>query len=389
MWADNSKYSVGSGSSSLEPYRVAFMLPRLSRYGGAERFAWNLARYIASFPDYEVHFICARQESEAPENVRVRVVGRKGGLKSIKILWFAFAAEMERRKGMFDLSFSLGKTWNQDILRLSGGPLPVFWRLSRQAYSPGWSRRWKMFKRRISPANHLINLIERRQMRCSKNFVAVSHKLVDWICEAYPEFARESVHIIYNKPQLDSFKPFAFEQKKILRTQFGLPQTQVYIGTAGTNFALKGIGCLIRALPYLPEDHHLLVAGGRSPGRYKKLAKILGVGGRVHFLGRVRDMAAFYNCCDVFVLASFYDACSNAVLEALSCGVPVLSTANNGSSYFLHPHNVLADPKDYTTLASSIQRLVEKEYEGFHWPESIQAGLNHYKDLIDSVLEKG
>lgn len=353
-----------------------------------ERFAWSLAEYLAEFPEYEVHFICARQETEAPTRVRVHKVKRRGLCKSGKILWFAFAAERERKKGNFDVAISMGKTWKQDILRLSGGPLPVFWRLSSRAYPRGIARKWKMFRRRIAPANFLIRVIERHQLNNTKSFVAVSHKLLDWMKEAYPDFDASAARVIYNKPDLNSFKPLSYPQRLSLRENWGLSKANIYIGTAGTNFALKGVGCLVRALPELPVNYHLLVAGGRNPIRYKKMAENLKVLDRVHFWGRVEEMPRFYYCCDVFVLPSFYDACSNAVLEALSCGVPTLSTECNGSSYFLDAENVLVDPRDIESMTGSIKRLAGKGGgTGFSWPVHVRAGFIYYKKLIEELIE--
>ncbi|MFP4167361.1 MAG: glycosyltransferase family 4 protein [Desulfonatronovibrionaceae bacterium] len=375
-------------ASDFGTIHIALFLPRLSKYGGVERFAWGLAEYLAGFQGYSVHIICARQETEPPCEVTVHEVGRLGVFRSLKILWFAFAAERVRREGGFDLSIGLGKTWNQDILRLSGGPLPVFWRLSSRAYSAGFTRRWKMFRRRLSPANLLIRIIERHQLQSTPHFVAVSHKLLEWMREAYPQFDTSVARVIYNKPDLSSFRPVTSKERIAARKEWGLDSDKTYIGTAGTNFALKGVGCLIRTLPELPSDYELLVAGGRKQGRYKRMANNLGVVDRVHFLGRVQDMQRFYHCCHVFVLASFYDACSNAVLEALSSGVPTLSTADNGSSFFLDPEDVIVDPRDTATLAKSIAHAVDKEEAGFSWPEEIRAGFAYYKELIDWVLKE-
>jgi UDP-glucose:(heptosyl)LPS alpha-1,3-glucosyltransferase len=375
-------------SDSNGIFRIALILPRLGKYGGVERFAWSLAEYLAEFPEYEVHFICARQETEAPAGVMVHNVKRRGLCRSGKILWFAFAAERERKKGNFDVAISMGKTWKQDILRLSGGPLPVFWRLSSRAYPRGIARKWKMFRRRIAPANLLIKIIERHQLHNSKCFVAVSHKLLVWMKEAYPDFDTSSARVIYNKPELDSFRAFSLSERLSTREKWGLPKDNIYIGTAGTNFALKGVGCLIQVLPELPGNYHLLVAGDRNSIRFKKLAENLGVLERVHFAGRVEEMPQFYNCCDVFVLASFYDACSNAVLEALSCGVPTLSTKSNGSSYFLDAQNVLDDPRNIEEMAASIKRLAGKARDAkLSWPEDVRAGFFYYKKLIDELRE--
>jgi UDP-glucose:(heptosyl)LPS alpha-1,3-glucosyltransferase len=302
------------------------------------------------------------------------------------MLWFAAAAETLRRKTNYDLSLSLAKTWNQDLLRLSGGPLPVFWRLSQQAYPPGLARRWKMFRRRSAPVNRLIKVIERHQLQSTPHLVAVSDKLVDWVAEAYPDADTSKIKVIYNQPDLGAFRPVDNQGRLLLRQGLGLDPKLTYIGTAGTNFFLKGIGCLIQALALLPQHYHLLVAGGRHAGRWKKLAHKLGVGERVHFLGRVDDMPSFYNCLDVFALTSFYDACSNAVLEALSCKIPTLSTANNGSSIFLEPLDVIDDSRDTRTLATMLKRLAgQGKALDFTWPQQVTSGLEPYKELIERL----
>ena len=109
--------------------RLAVVMPRLSGYGGAEGFGLRLAQALAR-AGYAVDFICARQEAEAPAGVNVVRVGRFGP-KLVKNLWFTFAADAAAQRGGYDLVLGLGKTLNQDVLRVGGGPLPVFWQIGR------------------------------------------------------------------------------------------------------------------------------------------------------------------------------------------------------------------------------------------------------------------
>ena len=103
--------------------RIALILPRLSRYGGVEQFAFRLAEALAETrnSEHEVEFICARSECLPPVGVRTHIVGRPGGLKFNKMLWFLIRAEQVRKRGNYDLVISLGKTWNQDMMRVGGG----------------------------------------------------------------------------------------------------------------------------------------------------------------------------------------------------------------------------------------------------------------------------
>lgn len=367
--------------------KIAIMLPRFSRYGGVERFGYNLSEALAK-SGYQVDFICSRAEEEAPQGVRLVRIGRYGFCRAGKLLWFVLAAERVRIKGNYNLCISLGKSLNQDILRVGGGPLESFWRLSQRAWDSGPARSFKMFRRRTAPVNLLIKMIERRQAASDCRMVCVSHRVRDWMIESHPGLAGRRIDIVYNKPDLDLFAPLTPEQRSAARLEFSLSERDVLISTATTNFALKGVASLIKSLAELPDNYHLQVAGGRNPSGYIRLARELGVARRVRFLGRVDDMPAFYGRSDIFVLPSFYDACSNSVLEALACGIPVISSKDNGSSYFLPPEQVIDDPSDYSRLAAMISDTMNKgRAEPFVWPEDLSCGIDPYLEIVKEYLE--
>jgi len=367
--------------------RIALMLPKLSTYGGAEGFAHRLAEALAS-EGYDVDFLCARQDTAAPPGVRVVNLGRPPLGRAAKVAWFAYAAERARKRGGYDLTCSMGKTMRQDILRMSGGPLSKFWELSSRAYAPGPPRAFKALRRRLAPENALIRRLERMSLENQRVCVTVSHLVRDWLLEAHPFLSGRDVRVIYNKPDLTRFSPANEDERTAIRRAAGLDGNRLLISTAGTNFALKGLETLIRALALLPGEAVLHVAGARNPGRFKALAKRLGLGKRVVFLGRVKDMASLYRASDVFCLPSFYDTCSNAVVEALACGTPVVSSRDNGSSFFLPPERVVADPGDPEALARAIENAANDSRPGaFTWPADMPAGLEPYLDLLREQLQ--
>jgi len=366
--------------------RVAIMFPNLSRYGGAEQFGYRLAHHLAEEcrDEFEVTFVCARQDGPAPGNVRVIRVGRPVPGKLGKTLWFALAAEAVRRRERFDVTVGLGNTVFQDIARLSGGPTAPFWAHSIRAYEAGLPRTLKALSRTLSPGKQLARVIERLQARHTRLLVANSDFVRDLTVQAFPFLRADAIPVIYNQPDLTRFSPAAPGLKPELRRALGLPGQADLIVTAGTNFRLKGVHVLIRALALLPPSFHLAVAGGRSGGDMQDLARALGVENRVHFLGRVDDMPALYRAGDIFVLDTFYDACANAVLEALACGLPAVSTACNGSSAFLRPEAVLPDPADAAELARRIQAVIHCGSTA-RTDFSPQRGLPAYADLIRSI----
>ncbi|MGE4505617.1 MAG: glycosyltransferase family 4 protein [Desulfovibrionaceae bacterium] len=369
------------------PARIAILNPRLSRYGGAEGFAWRLAEALAR-AGYRVDFICGRSEAAPPEGVRPVVVGRFGPFRWMKLLWFALAAERARRRGGYDLTIGLGKTFTQDVMRVGGGPLPVFWRLSKLAWEPGMPRILKMLRRRLNPANWVGWWIERVQARTTPVIVANSYLSRQWIVEAHPHLDPAAIRVIFNRPDLSRFSPLPREARAELRAAAGIREGERAVLTAGTNFALKGVATLIRALARLPERYRLFVAGDRNPDACLSLARKLGVEGRVTFLGRVNDMRAFYNAGDVFVLPTFYDASSNAVMEALACGIKTISSRCNGSAHFLPGDRILSDPAADGELADMLLRLEDEPAPGpFEWPGEVRSGMGAWIDLIAGLVK--
>ncbi|BCS87618.1 glycosyl transferase [Pseudodesulfovibrio sediminis] len=363
-------------------------MPRLSRYGGAESFAWRLCEVLAA-RGHEVDFICARCETEPPEGVRPVVLGRFGAFRWVKILWFAYAADQACKKGNYDLVFGMGKTVNQDVLRIGGGPITKFWELSKRAWPAGFARSFKMFRRRCSPGNWVIHILDRMRLKRTPRIVAVSHLVREWLVEAHPHLNKDDIDVVYNRPDLTRFSPIGEQERIRLRATAKVDEHEIVIGTAATNFALKGIRHLVDMLALLPDNYVLGVAGGRNPDKYLRQARELGVEKRVRFLGRVDDMADFYRAVDIFVLATFYDACSNAALEALACGCKVLSSSLNGSAYFLPSKWVFPDPADVPAMAALVQRVAEEDKpEPFEWPADIVAGLEPYIAMIEEAVSK-
>jgi UDP-glucose:(heptosyl)LPS alpha-1,3-glucosyltransferase len=321
------------------------------------------------------------------------VLGRPPLGRAVKNLWFAWAVEKRLRQQPYDVVIGLSRTWNQDILRVGGGPQDIFNRLTLAAHGEGLARLGKRLRRTFSPSAAVIRWMEAKQFDAPANpdqrIVCVSHLVRDWLLQAHPGLDPARVGVVYNRPDLSRFTRPSPERRAELRAHLGLTDADTVVCTAGTNFALKGVGTLIRALALLPENFRLAVAGGRHPGAWIALAKSLGVASRVRFAGKVDDMPGFYAGADVFALPSYYDACSNAVLEALACGLPAISSSRNGSAVFVDPRLVLPDPGDATTLARLIAlAAAEKDRPAFSWPDDRPCGLPPYLDMVDEIIRQ-
>ena len=120
----------------------------------------------------------------------------------------------------------------------------------------------------------------------------------------------------------------------VVRRELGLPEGVPLIGLVGRlDHWGKGHKELFSAMAQIRERHPvhaLIVGGGRREAEVRQLAESLGLGGEVHFLGQRRDVPDLLNAMDIFVLPSYSEGVSLALLEAMAAGLPVIATAVGG-----------------------------------------------------------
>jgi glycosyltransferase involved in cell wall biosynthesis len=105
----------------------------------------------------------------------------------------------------------------------------------------------------------------------------------------------------------------------------------------------------------------VLVAGRDNPAPFAAEIENLGLSGRVSFLPPRSDVEFFYAAADAYVGPSLEDAFAQPPAESMACGLPVItSRQNGGAEIMLHGENgfVMEDPTDSATLAQWISRLL-------------------------------
>jgi UDP-glucose:(heptosyl)LPS alpha-1,3-glucosyltransferase len=165
----------------------------------------------------------------------------------------------------------------------------------------------------------------------------------------------------------------------------------------GMNYRLKGLAPLIRALVYVSRDcpFRLAIVGSAKYRWYESLAKSLGVADRVRFLGFRADPRDAYFAADFLVHPTFYDPCSLVALEALACGLPVLTTQYNGAGELLTPPTdglIIDDPHDARALAAAIVDMCDAAKLPARKIAAAQAGQrwtfdDHYRQLV-AIMEE-
>ncbi len=122
------------------------------------------------------------------------------------------------------------------------------------------------------------------------------------------------------------------------RRALGLPVSGPLVGSVGRLVSKRRFDRLLEAMVFLPNDAHLAIAGeGPLRGALGQLAETLGLRDRVRFLGYCPDIGTVMEALDVLVITSDREGMAGVMLEAMSRGVPVVSTDVSGAREGLEP----------------------------------------------------
>ena len=168
------------------------------------------------------------------------------------------------------------------------------------------------------------------------------------------------IHVIPRCVDSEVFHPGATGQRDETRARLGVPDDALVYLLAGSGFERLGVAAAIEALAELPPDAYLLVAGrDRREERYRALAQQHGVAGRVRFVADEADPRPLYGAADVLVLPTVYDPCPDAALEAMACGLPVITSTKCGIAELVLAHDcgLVCPARDVPGLAAQMRAL--------------------------------
>ncbi len=207
---------------------------------------------------------------------------------------------------------------------------------------------------------------------------------------------------IYNG--IEEFCSVSKKETLDLRKKFNIPISSPVIGTIAQFSEKKGLEYLLRSASVLFKDQRdvifLLVGDGTIKGRLEQLCADLKIENNVIFVGERNDIPEMLSLIDIFVLPSITEGLPLAMLEAMSCGKPVIATSVGGVPEIVENgvSGILVQPKDSDALCGAMREMLSDVgmrdrmgregqmicEKGF----SSRAMVNQIENLYDTLLEK-
>jgi UDP-glucose:(heptosyl)LPS alpha-1,3-glucosyltransferase len=327
--------------------RIAFVRRGYSRSGGAEAYLKRLADGVVR-AGHEVQLVTTDEWPEEQWSF-----GSIKRLRATTVIGFADELEQIRPQLHCDVLFSLERVWRCGVYRTGDGVHRAWLARRRKFEIP-----LKQFVRGASRKHRDLLQLEESlfEKRKAGRVIAASQMLVSEITDMY-RYPADNIDVVRNGVPLDKFR-FDPRLREQSRAELNLKQDQIAVLFVGSGWERKGLLFAIEALALCQNRKmRLLVAGRGDAKRYKTTRLRFWREDPVHFLGEVADLTPVYAAADIFILPTIYDPFSNACLEALAGGLPVITTRSNGFSEIIDEgvHGSIVDnPANLIALREAI-----------------------------------
>lgn len=350
--------------------KIALSIEHFSKHrGGAESYAVELARTLIS-EGWEVHLFGHEWDLDPPEAIFHEIPRLPKWIPpSIRILHFAWRHRILVSKEHFDVIVGFGNTITMNVYQSHGGVHSLSTIRKIQGISHPLLRSMKRLAVLLSPKHYARAWIESAPFRIHPQplIVAISDMVRQDMARAY-RVSPCSIRLVYNGIDVKHFGAPDASLCEKLRHHLGFSKDHVLFLFMAYDFAKKGVANLLQAAALLQnrvgrDRFGVVVVGGEPSSALVRLVKRLNLVDSVVFPGRTREPELFYGACDVFVLPTFYDACSLVVFEAMAAGLPAITTVWNGASGIITPGLdgvVLSDPRDSNALALAMAYFIDR-----------------------------
>jgi UDP-glucose:(heptosyl)LPS alpha-1,3-glucosyltransferase len=353
--------AAGETPVSKPGIRVAVVRQRYNPFGGAERFVERALGALVH-EGAQVTLITRSWQGAAQEGFGQKICdppySRIFGGRIARDHSFACCAQREMATGGYDIIQAHERIPGCMIFRAGDG-VHAAWLDHRARGQSAMAR----LATRLSPFHRYI-LQQEAAMLASPALKAVicNSVLIREEMQRYYRVPDDKLVVIENGVDLDDFHPrLAAQWRTAQRQALGIDaQIPVFL-YVGSGFERKGVAQLLNALAAMRSRNAQLVIVGSDRRRadFERQARRLGLDGRVLFAGAQQDVRPFYAMADAFVLPTRYDPMPNAALEAMACGLPIVTSTTCGIAARVTDgeNGFVCDALDVAQLARHLDRL--------------------------------
>lgn len=374
--------------------------------GGCETYISDLSRRLIA-DGHEVHlYACRWDENALPQGMVFHKLAPVAGVRFLRPWRFGQQVIDAMRLHRHDVTVGFDKTWGQDVLYPQGGlhaaSADYNLKKNRNPIARSFARLVKLF----DLAHWSFLRLERKQyLGAYRPNIIVNSFMVRDHFQHYYAVSSQDLHVVRSAIDPGRFLEHdRLKRRQAYREQHGLEPSDSVALFAAMNYRLKGLDPLLRAVKWMVDDpeykekaasFRLVVAGNPKFGRYERQAKRLGIADKIRFVGHQPEIRNAYFGADFLVHPTFYDPCSLVVLEALACGLPVVTTQNNGASELMTPPQegyVVENPHDASELGSSMGKLLDSAKRSQASQAARKTAMqwtfeHHYQELLNVFRE--
>ena len=251
--------------------------------------------------------------------------------------------------------------------------------------------------------NWFLRIFEEKMQERSRKLIAVSD-FTRRELKQYYGIRDDKIRVIHNGVDTAKFQPTTDKRK--IKQDLGFNPYDIAIVSVGRLYARKGLFTLIESIPTVIRkfpNAKFIISGKGQSNEMRKLvshAQLLGVQENMVFTGYFPDakLPKLYQSADIFAFSTFYEHHPFAVLEALSTGLPVVTTRVGGipetitdgkNGFMCEPFNstqfsdrilyLLEHPKVAAEMAVSARETI---LQRFDWRIVVKKAIAIYKEVL-------
>ena len=218
-----------------------------------------------------------------------------------------------------------------------------------------------------SLAVKLFLSIRNKILRSATSFVAISS---DIATELITNGVKPSIiHYLPNSVDTETFFPVSIDEKRVLRHKLAILKKEIIITFTGRLVSYKGLPLLMNVWKEIQRKHTyaglLLVGSGgldihNCEAQLKEYVGSNELQESIYFTGEVNNVHEYLQASDIFVFPTESEAFGISLIEAMACGLPVISTAVGGvKDIIVHKHNgLVSEAGNFEQLYDALDTLI-------------------------------